>query len=337
MPAAAQHRHHLVVVGASAGGVQALRDLVAALPEDFPAAVVVVLHIAPAGTSVLPQILTRAGTLRAETAQDGAALQGGRIYVAPPNAHVTVEQGHLRLDRGPTVNGHRPAIDPLFQSAATVHGDRVAGVVLSGVLDDGTAGLAAIKDAGGLTLVQDPAEALYGGMPSAAIEFVGPDLIARAADLGRALTEVAAPPPDDPEPAQGDERHEFLEVDRGSSNHPQGGVPSGFSCPACNGVIWQDTENGRDVFRCRTGHAFTAETLLASRDAEAEHALWTALRALEERAALQRQLAERLRRRGSRTTAERFARRAEGTVQHAMRLRELLSQELEIEELEAAS
>lgn len=151
---AAGARIHTFVIGASAGGVEALRGLVEALPEDFPAAILIVLHLAPSGTSVLPQILERAGTLEARQATDQCRVEGGCIYVAPPDYHLLVEDGHALLDHGPRVNGHRPAVDNLFRAAANAYGPNVAGIVLSGVLDDGTAGLMAIKRGGGVTLAQ---------------------------------------------------------------------------------------------------------------------------------------------------------------------------------------
>lgn len=315
---------HLVVVGASAGGVEALRDLVAALPADFPAAIVVVLHIAPAGSSVLPQILGRAGNLPAVPAADGEALRGGRVYVAPPDRHVVVEDGHLCVMRGPSVNGHRPAIDPLFRSAAAAYGAHVAGVVLSGVLDDGTAGLLAVKDAGGRTLLQDPASALYAGMPSSAIEAVEPNFVGTAQEIGAALAEHASAPPDPPAP-RARNGSEFVEVDRGSSEHPHpGGAPSGFTCPLCNGGLWELEEHGRSVYRCRTGHEFSVEALAVEQTEHVEASLWSALRALEEQTALHRRIAQRLARQGLAGSAARFARRADRGVQHAVALRRVL-------------
>jgi two-component system, chemotaxis family, protein-glutamate methylesterase/glutaminase len=187
-------RIRTIVVGASAGGIEALRNFVGALPEGFEGIVLVVLHVSPGSTSVLPQILSRAGALEAKHAEDGAEACRGCIYVAPPDHHLLVADGHLRLDRGPRVNGHRPAIDLLFQSAADAYGAAAAGVVLSGVLRDGTAGLLAIKRCGGMTFVQDPAEALYQPMPQSAIDAVQPDRIGTAHDLGVAITEAVGEP-----------------------------------------------------------------------------------------------------------------------------------------------
>jgi two-component system chemotaxis response regulator CheB len=195
--------------------------------------VLVVLHVSPTPTSVLPQILARAGVLDARHAEDGAEARGGCIYVAPPDRHLLVADGRLRLDAGPRVNGHRPAIDPLFRSAAEAYGDGAAGVVLSGVLDDGTAGLMAIKRGGGMTFVQDPAEALYQAMPQNAIDLVRPDCIATAHELGVAIAGVVRePPPEGSEarsPAPPAEAR-IMEVDRGGSDSPQPGRPTGLTC-----------------------------------------------------------------------------------------------------------
>jgi two-component system, chemotaxis family, protein-glutamate methylesterase/glutaminase len=324
---AAEPRVHTIAVGASAGGIEALRELVGALPADFPGVVLVVLHVAPVGTSVLPQILTRAGALEAVHAEDGMKLRGGHIYVAPPDRHLLVAGGYVKLGRGPRVNGHRPAIDPLFTSAAHSYGEGAAGVVLSGVLDDGTAGLMVIKRHGGATFAQDPAEALYAAMPRSAIDFVAPDRVASAHELGVAIGELvqAAPPPPGtaatPAPAIGDR---IVEVDRGASDRPQPGVPTGLTCPDCQGGIWESEDDGIVRLRCRVGHEYSAESFMLAQGDRVEMALWTALRTLEERAALHRRMASRLRARGSVGNAARFAQRADQCVEDAIVLRELL-------------
>jgi two-component system, chemotaxis family, protein-glutamate methylesterase/glutaminase len=317
---------HTVVVGASAGGVEALRQLVSALPSDYPAAVLVVLHVAPIATSVLPQILERAGELPAKHAEDGESMKGGHIYVAPPDCHLLVSDGTLTLDHGPRVNGHRPAIDPLFRSAAEAWGDEAAGVILSGVLDDGTAGLMAIKRAGGVTLAQDPDEALYAMMPRNAIEHVHPDRIAGAHDLGLALAQLASSPPPNGRARRGQETDEdaFVEVDRGSSDSPQPGLSVGLSCPECNGGMWEVDADGVTSYRCRVGHEFSADAFASGQTERVEAALWTALRALEERAALHRRIATRQRGHGNSRTAERYERNADRSVEHAVVLRRML-------------
>ena len=184
--------HGIVVVGASAGGVEALAELAASLPSELSAAVFVVLHLPPTGTSALPEILHRHGPLPAAHVKDGEPIQPGRIYVAPPDHHVLLRTGHVHLSRGPRENGHRPAIDPLFRSAAREYATRVIGLVLSGALDDGTAGLLAIKSRGGIAVVQDPADALYPGMPSNALGHVPVDHVLPAASIGKLLARLIA-------------------------------------------------------------------------------------------------------------------------------------------------
>ena len=320
----AERGHHLVVVGASAGGVEALRLLVAGLPEDFPAAVLVVLHLPTLGTSVLPEILDRSGKLSAKQAEDREQIEGGRIYVAPTGHHLKVYGNRLYLDPGPKVNGHRPAVDPLFQTAAHAHGEGVVGVVLSGVLDDGTLGLGAVKRHGGMTVVQDPKDALYPGMPEAALEHVDADLVLAATDIGPALAASACIPPGRPAREVGLRDELLVEVDRGASDEPQPGRASGLTCPECNGAIWEDEEDGRPVYRCRVGHTYGIESFLTAQNGRVETAVWTALRALEERAALTRRLADRMRNRGAGHSAAMLERRANATVDQAVVIRELL-------------
>ena len=289
--------HDIVVVGASAGGVEALRAIVSRLPEDLPAAVFVVLHVPAIATSVLPAILERAGDLPSAHAEDGAEIERGRIYVAPPDHHLLIQPGFMRVNRGPKENGYRPAIDPMFRTAAATYGSRVVGVILSGVLDDGTAGLAAVKTHGGRALVQDPGDALYPMMPTSAIDAAEPDLVAPAdelADLITSLTHERVPagmaPTDDP--LLDDEQ--YIEIDRGASDRPQPGSPSGFVCPDCGGALWESEEaSGLLRFRCRTGHGYSIETLAAEQTDTVESALWAALRALEERAAMARRMESR--------------------------------------------
>src|SRR5205823_395009 len=182
----------IVVVGASAGGVEALMRFARALPPDFPAPILVVLHVPATSSSVLPSILDRAGALAAVHAEDGMKIEAGHLYVAPPDRHLRIDGDRLRLDPGPRENGHRPAIDPLFRSAAAAYGSRAAGVVLSGTLDDGTVGLHAIKEAGGATLAQDPDDALYPAMPANAIAYARPDFVLPVEELVDTLVGLTA-------------------------------------------------------------------------------------------------------------------------------------------------
>jgi two-component system, chemotaxis family, protein-glutamate methylesterase/glutaminase len=319
--------HGIVVVGASAGGVEALVDLAASLPGDLPAAVLVVLHLPATGTSALPDILRRHGPLPADHVRESEPIQPGRIYVAPPDHHVLVRTGHVHLSRGPREHGHRPAIDPLFRSAAREYATMVIGVVLSGALDDGTAGLLAIKSRGGVAVVQNPTDALHPGMPGNALEHVQVDHVATAASMGKLLAGLVAdlagtPPAPAPTDMRVEVEMEALSLEAFEGNHP--GRPSGFSCPDCNGVLWQIRDGGLERYRCRVGHAWSPESLLTQQSEALEAALWVALRSLEERAALARRLAEPARRRGHSITATRFEEQADEAQQAARLVRDLL-------------
>ena len=319
----------IIVIGASAGGVEALKLLAGLLPADLPAAVFVVLHLPPKGRSVLPQILARSGPLPATHPRDGEVIERGRIYVAPPDVHMLLQRGSIRLEHGPRENSHRPAIDPLFRTAAAVYGPRVAGVVLSGLLDDGAAGLVAIRQRGGTTLVQDPEEALYPGMPRNALETRCVDhslpIAELAATLDRLAREPVAEEPDPPVPATLD-----LEA---LQNAERPGTPSGFACPDCGGVLWELQEGETIRFRCRVGHAWSPLSLIARQSDALEEALWTALRALEERATFAGRLTERMIQRGIVRSADYFASRARESREHALMIRAaLLSESRESEE-----
>jgi two-component system, chemotaxis family, protein-glutamate methylesterase/glutaminase len=317
----------IVVVGASAGGVEALVGLVASLPADLPAAVFVVLHLPATGTSALPDILSRHGPLAATHVKDGEPIEHRRIYVAPPDHHLLVRAGHVHLTRGPRENGHRPAVDTLFRSAAREYATRVVGVVLSGALDDGTAGLLAIKSRGGVAVVQEAKDALYPSMPGSALEHVRVDHVLGVASMGELLARLTAEPAGGlPGPVSTGMEVEVemagFSLEAMEGEHP--GQPSGFSCPDCNGVLWEIHTEGLRRYRCRVGHAWSPESLLTQQSEALEAALWIALRTLEERAALARRLAEPARRRGHSITATRFEEQAAEAQQAARLVRNLL-------------
>jgi two-component system, chemotaxis family, protein-glutamate methylesterase/glutaminase len=322
--------HDIIVVGASAGGVEAFSRLVADLPAGLPASVFMVLHIPPMAGSALPEILGRRAQLPVAHAIDGEPIEPARIYVAPPNRHLMLRPGRVRVVPGPKENGHRPAVDPLFRSAAVAYGRRVVAVVLSGSLDDGTAGLRAVKNRGGVAVVQDPDEALYRSMPLHAVEGDHPDLILPVAEIGKALVDLAesSPGPQEEDDAMPDEieaeldwAHPELEPD---DQHPLLGRPSGFSCPECHGVLWELKDGELVRFRCRVGHGFSSDSLVAVQGDDVEAALWTAYRTLEERAALCRKLAGRASQRQHRHSARHFERQAADAEHRAQRLRGLL-------------
>jgi len=302
------HKRTLVVIGASAGGVEALSRLVADLPPDLPAAVAIVLHVSP-GASLLPAILDRRARLPVAAASDGEPLAPGRIYVAPPDHHLVVGDSAFHLTHGPKENGHRPAVDRLFSTAADALGHAVVGVILSGTLDDGSAGLAEIKLHGGAALVQDPADALYPSMPAHAIERVEVDRVVPLARMGEAICDLvmdrpsnpgASETPEDPrrpEPRGG-------ELDAGPAMRE--GDALGLSCPECGGALWSVGHGAVQRFRCRIGHAYSDQALLEEQGKALEIAMWTALRALEERSAVLRRMASRAEAGGHSSSARRF-------------------------------
>jgi two-component system chemotaxis response regulator CheB len=321
--------HDIIVIGASAGGVEALMNLVRALPPDLPAAVCIVLHLPAQSPSMLPNILARAGALPVAQARDRAPIEHGQIYVAPPDHHLLVERGHLRIVHGPRENRHRPAVDPLFRSAARAYGPRVLGVILTGTLDDGTAGLQAIKQRGGLAIVQDPEDALYPGMPRSAIEHVAVDYILPLAEIAPLLVRLAHQPVDEQAaPAVSKEMAQEIKVAQmdmdmmTSDDHP--GAPSAFSCPECGGVLWELRDGDLVRFRCRTGHAYSPESVLAGQADVLEEALWVALKTLEEHASLSRRLGHQARERGHQRIAARFDERVHDAEQRIALIRQVL-------------
>jgi two-component system chemotaxis response regulator CheB len=322
--------HDIVVVGASAGGVDALRSMAAQLPADLAASVLVVLHVTAGAPSALPEILRRAGRLPVAHALDGERLQPRSILVAPPDHHLIVHDGHVRVTRGAKENSHRPAIDPLFRSAAAACGPGVVGVVLSGMLDDGAAGLAAVKAAGGVAIVQDPDDATYPSMPRSALGVVDADEIVTARLLGSAIARWVATPPgmNQPAPAWLARENGFaLEPDEPDVEEVPPGQVSDQTCPTCGGTLWERTEGeGPLRYRCRVGHAWSAESLFARNAGALEDALWTALRALQERAGLARRLADDARARRRSLTAAHFERSADDADRRAQIVRRALEE-----------
>jgi len=316
----------IFVIGSSAGGVQALIELAGGLPRDLPVSIFVVQHVAPYGKSTMPSILSRSGPLEAIHPEDNARIEKGRIYVAPPDHHLLIEDGRVRLSRAPTENGHRPAVDVLFRSAARVYGSRVVGVILTGNLDDGTAGLAEIKKYGGLAVVQDPEEADYPSMPKSAVENVDVDHVAPLASIAKLLAELCREPIENADPSvqDGEEASDMKhELERGEDRE-DGGKPSGFTCPECGGALWESHEQELIHFRCRTGHAYAPESLIAKQYDTLEATLWAAVRALLENAALARRMERWMSNRGNGAGKERYSRRADEAERHAAALRKIL-------------
>ncbi len=339
--------HDIVVIGASAGGVEALAEMAELLPAGLPAAVLMVLHMPAYGHSVLPDILSRRGPLPARHAVDGEPILPSRIYIAPPDHHLMVRDDKILLTRGPAENNHRPAIDVLFRAAARAYGPRTVGVVLTGTLDDGTSGLQAIKSRGGLALVQDPKEALFTGMPTSAIENVAVDRIQTIAGLAQTIVGLApktvspentaqksSTQRNTPGAAQSEMQSDLqamnelaaqalqvtpqleedvavAESDLSRLDGRTEGKPSAFSCPDCHGVLWEISEGELVRYRCRVGHAYSPQSLLASQSENLEEALWIAMRALEENAAMAERLQARSAERGHTLSAQQFGSQAQ--------------------------
>ena len=327
-------RRDIIVIGASAGGVEPLRTIMSDLRPDLPASVFVVLHLAHDRPSSLAELLDRAGPLTALPAQDGTKIEQGKIYVAVPDHHLLLENGRMRVTHGPQENRHRPAIDVLFRSAAKSYGSRVIGVVLSGSLDDGTAGLVAIKIRGGLAIIQDPTEAFTADMPRNAARYIEVDSVCRARGIGGLLNDLVsqrvdpeqgAPP--SPEMVEESRIAALIPTETDDSEKP--GVPSSIACPDCHGVLWEIQEGDLLRWRCRTGHAYSPETLISAENESVDKALWEAIRILEERAALRRRLVGQARERHLPTLEKHFKQavsETEGTIET---LRALLAQHVE--------
>jgi two-component system, chemotaxis family, protein-glutamate methylesterase/glutaminase len=326
----------LVVVGASAGGVEALRRLVSLLPGSLRACVLVVLHVPADSPSALPAILRRVTDLTVRQAENGDRLKAGEILVARPDHHLVVADGGVLLTRGPRENGHRPAVDVLFRSAARARGARTLAVVLSGALDDGASGAVAVASRGGRVAVQDYDEALYSSMPEAATRAVGVveqlDLEGLAALIASWAGEVDGPQPQ--HLGERPEEHGELIKEVGMARMEPAamhdlqrpGLPSGFGCPDCAGALYQLEEGNLVRYRCRVGHAWSSESLLARQTVALEGALWIALRSLEEQAALNSELGARASGQGHDRTAMRFQENVQEAIGAAELVRQLITQ-----------
>jgi two-component system chemotaxis response regulator CheB len=308
----------VIGIAASAGGVEALRAVVRDLPADLPAAICIVLHIPATGRSLLAPILDRASALTAIVAQDGQPLLPGVIYVAPADHHLLVRANTLELSRGPKENGVRPSADPLFRSLARAWGPAAIGVVLSGALDDGSAGTVTLAESGATVIVQDPDEALVPGMPASAIAASHPQYTLRLAEIGGLLASLAraahkesaiVPDPDPPDHLEAEQR--------------PAGAASGFTCPECSGALWELRDGALTRYRCRTGHSYSEDAMIEAQGQAVEGALWTALRVLEERGELLHGIAARMD--GRPRTAARFADAAGEVMDRARLLRQALS------------
>lgn len=331
----------IIVIGASAGGVEALLQLAAGLPEELKAAVLVVLHLPPNAVSNLPELVTHAGKLRAEYARDGEPLVAGRIYIAPPDRHLLIQRkeggrGFARLSTGPRENHARPAIDTMFRSAALAYGPRVIGVILSGMLSDGTAGSWEIKERHGISVVQDPGEALCPSMPHTVLDQVPVDHVLPVAEIPALLTKLTHElPHDEPrnttqsrEGGEGmfpndesnpDELPGTAEVRRDMGTQIAGKrdrAVTVYVCPDCGGTLWQVNAGTFPRFRCHIGHVYGAEDLLEGYTTDLEQSLWRVVRTLQDKANLARQLAAQARERGDAATADEYEAKARRDDEH---------------------
>lgn len=324
-------RRSVVAIGASAGGIEALRELLKALPQTFDAAILVVLHTS-SHTGALPAILQRATKLPVSYARDWEPIEKAHVYVAPPDFHLIVEGNLLRVIQGPRENLHRPAIDPLFRSAAITFGRRLIGVVLTGLLDDGTAGLMVVRAQGGETIVQDPKTAMFSAMPENALKQVPQARVLPLTEIPELLMELTKE--NVPELSHGtspelldmekETRLSELNMSEMQNSDHHVGRPSVFGCPECGGVLWEIEDQDFLRFRCRVGHAYTALNLEAEQRHAIEAALWAALRALEESASLYRRVMSRSQTSGNGSLTDRFRERAETTETNAKTLRDFL-------------
>lgn len=320
----------IVVMGASAGGVPGLRDIVRGLPGDLNAAVLIVLHLPAGAKTRLHEILNKLSALPAAVARDGEPIEPGRIYVALPDYHLLVQGDRVGVKKGPKENRFRPSIDALFRSAAYTCGSRVIGVVLSGVLSDGISGLWTIKELGGITIVQDPSEAAFDAMPASALAQVEVDHCAPASELGPLIARICAEPTPPQRDAAFDLQHRLeTEVAIAASDNAfeQGSMELGertaLTCPECQGSLVRITEGDLIRFRCHTGHAFVSGALLAGISETTESKLWQTLRAMEEAVMLLEHLGQHLQDTGQPVEAGAFQDKAHQMRARARALREI--------------
>lgn len=317
-------RRDIVVLGASAGGVEVLAQVLADA-ADADAAFAVVVHMAWNARTALPAILARSTGLECRLAEDGDRLAAGVVLIAPPDRHLVVERDRVAVVNAPRENRARPAIDPLFRTASISYGPRVIAVALSGVLDDGTAGAAAVRRRGGVVVVQDPDDALFADIPRNIIDHVGADHVLPSTAIGALVARLTAEEVEDYMPRGGDEdpviagQEELL-------RKAQNGTISHFTCPECSGTLWEVDEDGILRYRCRVGHVYSLEALRVAQGESVEAALWIAMRSLEEQAGLIRRAAERSRNSRAPKVTARHELRAEEVEAQAQVIRNLLDQ-----------
>ena len=301
----------IVVIGASAGGVESLITLFENMPSVFDAPIFIVRHFPVASVSHLEKLLERVSSLQFEVPENGTPIQPGTVYIAPTNRHMLVRPGRIELVFGPRENRFRPAIDPLFRTAAQSYGPRVIGVILSGTMDDGTAGMIAIKKAGGISIVQDPEEAMFTSMPLSVIERDHVDHVLPAAQIAEKLVELTKdskagqlsrkPIAENPGPQKDpkgsvevEEPGEFVvsqDMQAFADGKPLSNKRTVLTCPECGGVLWEVNTASLPQYVCHVGHVYSLESMLSSQDVALEDLLWNAVRGLKERAEFRRRAA----------------------------------------------
>jgi two-component system, chemotaxis family, protein-glutamate methylesterase/glutaminase len=318
-------KRDIVVIGGSAGAFVAVSEILGHLPADLPAAVFVALHLSPTSEEWLSSFLKRSSLLPVGSPAAAESIEPGRIYVARPDRHLIVKEGRVLVNRGPHENLWRPAIDVLFRSAAVAYGNRVIALLTSGELDDGTSGLQAVKACGGTTVVQDPQGALHPAMLQTALTNVGVDHSTPLRDIPALLQRLVHEPADPAIPIPQDLRKEARMVEapeEAPDLMQQRGAPSGLSCPECGGPLWRGGTDSAQ-FRCLIGHGFHIKSLADDTDEQIDRTLWAAIRMFEQRVNLSRMLAEQERSQGRQKRADLYDSRADESLAHAQRLREL--------------
>ena len=309
----------VVVIGASAGGLEPLLLIVRGLDPGLTAAVFIVLHLSPSYRSYLAPILERASSVPVRQAVDGEAYAAGHVYVAPPDHHLLIDGDHVHLSSGPRENRHRPAIDPLFRSAAESHGSQAISVLLSGSSADGAVGTELVARAGGVTIVQDPGEALHPRMPQAALAQCLVDHVTRERDIAHLLNSYAGPGNSYPQKLvkarPSDRRAEAEELERPAS---------GITCPDCGGALWE-VDEADGAYRCRIGHRYGLDALAEDKAVAVEAALWAAVRSLEEQSVLNRRLAGRAMASGRSVAAGQLNKEADACEDQAHEIRSVLA------------
>lgn len=276
----------LIVIGASAGGFEAIKKIVKDLPADFDTPIFIVWHMSPDVHGILPQVLNRLNKIHAAHAIDNEPIKSHRIYVAPPDYHLLIKEGMVRVTRGPKENYFRPAVDPLFRSAAYSYNNRVIGVILSGALDDGTAGLWAVKHHGGIAVVQEPNDAEVSSMPESALRQVNVDYSVPLAEMADLLVRLSKEPIKKMEAVKDEQTRKEIEIAIEANAMERGKLKfdelSPYTCPECHGVLSRLQNDNIIRYRCHTGHAYSTNTLMLAISEKIEDSLYSALRGIDE-------------------------------------------------------